>query len=313
MKHTTKITALLVALFIFTQVFGLGIISQSMDIVTQEDGTVAVTYQDTAIGERPDTQGASSFLLLIIGVGLGTILLLILIKFKQMLVWKAWYFLAVTMTVTVALGALIAVGVAVALALGLAVWKVFRPNIIIHNLTEVLVYTGIALLISPLLDVLWASAVLIAIALYDMYAVWKSKHMITMAEFQTDSKLFAGMIIPYGKTNLSAPVKKVTSSKNMAPQKKNTSGTTKSAILGGGDIAFPLIFSATVLDWLIQQGLSLGVAFSLSMVLVATSAAGLFGLFWLAKPDRFYPAMPPVVIGSFIGWGIVWLIVQTLV
>ena len=300
MKHNAFVTILLTALFVCTQLTGLGLIAHAMDVAVAEDGTISVSYPDTAIGERPETQGASSFLLLVIGVGVGTLILLLLIKFRQVLVWKVWYFLAVSMTIAVAIGALTPVWAALIAGVGLAAWKIFRPNVIIHNLTELLVYAGIALLISPLLNVFWVSAVLIAFALYDLYAVFKSKHMIAMAQFQTDSKLFAGMMIPYEKNKLSANI-------STKPAKKS-SGKAKSAILGGGDLALPLIFSGVVLHWLVEQGMSVGVAFLYTLIVVATSTLALFGLFWYAKKDRFYPAMPPIAAGCFVGLGIVWVL-----
>lgn len=305
MKHNTTVTIILLALFTITQLAGLGIIAHSMDVDVDEQGTVSISYPDTAIGERPDTQGASSFILLVVGVGVGTLVLLLLIKFKQVLIWKVWYFLAVTMTIAVALGAVITVWIAAILAILLASWKIFRPNMIVHNLTELFVYAGIALLISPLLNVLWASAVLIAFALYDMYAVWKSKHMIAMAQFQTDSKLFAGMIIPYdGKhVRTTIPKKAVAKKKSPAPAKG------KSAILGGGDIALPLIFSGVVLHWLVEQGIAPMNAYALTLIISLMSAIALFGLFFLAKKDRFYPAMPPIAIGCFIGLGIIAILI----
>lgn len=298
-KHNITVTTLLVALFVITQLVGLGLIAHSMEVSVDKTGTIAVSYPDTAIGERPDTQGASSFLLLVIGVGVGTLLLLLLIKFRQVMVWKAWYFLAVTMTLAVALGAVVTVWIAGMLAFVLAAWKIFRPNVIIHNLTEVFVYAGIALLISPLLNVFWMSALLIAFALYDLYAVFKSKHMVAMAQFQTDSKLFAGVMIPYGKPRKAAP-------KQATQTTTNTQA--RSAILGGGDLALPLIFSGVVLHWLVEQGVGVGAAFGYTLLVVFGATAALAGLFVYAKKGKFYPAMPPIALGCFVGLALVWLV-----
>ncbi len=45
-------------------------------------------------------------------------------------------------------------------------------------------YTGIAILFVPILNVFWMIILLIVISIYDAYAVWKSKHMVKMANFQ---------------------------------------------------------------------------------------------------------------------------------
>ena len=79
----------------------------------------------------------------------------------------------------------------------LAYFKVFRNQIFIHNLTEIFIYGGLEALLVPLFNVLAITISLLLFALYDMYAVWKSKHMIAMAKFQTEQKVFAGLYIPY--------------------------------------------------------------------------------------------------------------------
>ena len=302
MKHNLTVTTILIALFAITQLVGLGLIASAMDVAVSEDGVVSVTYQDTAIGERPDTEGVSSFLLLVIGVGLGTGILLLLIKFRQVFIWKVWYFAAVTMTIAVALGAVLDIWAAVGLAVILAVWKIFRPNPIVHNLTELLVYAGIALLISPILNVFWAIALLVAFALYDLYAVFKSKHMIAMAQFQTESKLFAGMMIPYSKGKIHATMPKTTT-------KKPSEQGGQSAILGGGDIALPLIFSGVVLHWLVEGGLTVLAAYLYTLIITLFAAGALTALFVYAKKGKFYPAMPPIAAGCFVGLAIIWLLV----
>ncbi len=297
MKHNLAVTLILLTLFFVTQMVGLGLIASEMDVVVDEQGVVQVTYQETAIGERPETEGVGSFALLVIGVALGTILLLVLIKLRQVMVWKMWYFAAVTLTITIALGVLLPVWIAGVLGVGLAAWKIFRTNPIIHNFTELLVYAGIALLVSPLLDVFWAAAVLLAFALYDVYAVFKSKHMIAMAQFQTESKLFAGMMIP-------SPPRTTTARKTT---KKHAES--KSAILGGGDIALPLIFSGAALHWLVEAGQPIVVAYALTLIISLCATLALAALFVYAKKGRFYPAMPPIAAGCFIGLAIIWLLI----
>jgi presenilin-like A22 family membrane protease len=34
-----------------------------------------------------------------------------------------------------------------------------------------------------------------------MYAVWKSKHMVSLANFTAESKVFAGLLVPYDKSS----------------------------------------------------------------------------------------------------------------
>jgi presenilin-like A22 family membrane protease len=190
-----------------------------------------------------------------------------------------------------------------------------------HNLSEILMYSGIALLLVPMFDLLWASILLVLIAFYDMYAVWKSEHMVEMAKFQTKSKLFAGLLIPYKmpksakqekqeKLEKAARTTAGSSNKNLQAPMPSSSGASgqKTAVLGGGDIAFPLIFSGVALEWLLRMGYTKSAAFLHSNIITLFATLALIGLFIFAKKDRFYPAMPFLAAGCFIGLAVMWLL-----
>ena len=71
------------------------------------------------------------------------------------------------------------------------------------------------------------------------------------------------------------------------------------AILGGGDVAFPLIFAGVVMKAL---------SFTHALIIAAaTTLASLF-LFIGAKKQKFYPAMPFLTAGCLIGYALSLLI-----
>lgn len=305
MKHTFPVTFFLIAIFFISQIIGLSLLAAGTIVTTDDQGNTLVTHEDTALGPRPDVSGFTSFTYIIIGVAIGTVVLLILIRFHLFSVWKLWFFMAVWLATTVALGAIIPTAFAVIIALGLAVWKIWRPGLWIHNITEVLVYSGIALLIAPIMDLFYMSLLLVVIAIYDAYAVWKSKHMVKMAEFQSEAKLFAGLSVPY---NL-PPTKTIKQTKiSLKKPAAITSASMKTAVLGGGDIAFPLLFTGTVFDALLKQNLSSVLAFCQSMIIVVGATTALTLLLIFAKKDTFYPAMPFISAGCFAGYGIILLL-----
>ena len=121
-----------------------------------------------------------------------------------------------------------------------------------------------------------------------MLAVWKTKHMISMAKFQFKSKLFAGLSLPYNTKEVNVD-KKVKAKKSI----------NRTAILGGGDVAFSLIFSGVILK---------NFGFISAIISSLTAAIGLFVLFLLAKKKKFYPAMPFVTLGCLAGYLIILLI-----
>ena len=270
------------------------------------------------VGPRPETQGAGSFLYIVLGLGIGTVLLLLIIKFGKVNIMKIWFFLAIFIATSISLGIFLPKLVAIILGVILAIIKIWRYNLFLHNIIEILTYAGIAVLLVPILNVLWCSILLIAISIYDFIAVRKSKHMIKMAKFQTKSKIFAGLLIPYSSKAIKKedielrPPKKVEIKKIPLPPKTSKEAKTetgpRTAILGGGDIAFPLLFTGVVMESFIRTGTTITGAFLQSLIIVIAVTISLALLFFLAKRDKFYPAMPILSAGCFIGYLIAILI-----
>jgi len=301
MKHNLQVTAILVAAFLLIQFFGLFAISENTVVTVSPQGDVTVEHQDTVVGERPHIEGWVSLAYILFGVLVGTMLILLFVRLGQFKLWKMMYFLAVWLASSITLGVFVSAFVALLVAFILAILEIYRTNVFLHNLTELFIYPGIAILFVPLLNVQWAAALLLAISAYDMFAVWHSKHMVTLAKFQTKSRAFAGFVIPYGKT---AGLKSI---KGQIPKEIGERGGVRTAILGGGDIAFPLLFAGVVFDWLIKfAGLGKGPALLQSSIISVFAAIALLTLFVKASKDRFYPAMPFISAGCFAGLAVVW-------
>ena len=307
MKHTTLVTVVLLGMFVISQIVGLGFIAASVDVIRDPSGQVTISYPATAVGERPDIEGGKSVAFLVGAIIVGTIALLILIRFKKKKLWKVWYFLAVWISVAIALGVFLPPLAASVLGILLAALKVWKPEAVLQNGTEVLMYTGLAILFVPILDVWWAILLLVIISFYDMYAVWKSKHMVKLATFTSESRLFAGFSIPYKKqhdhtklmVNIPRDVK-------LGSENKSASNV---AILGGGDITFPLFFSGAAFNWLLEVKAASLVGAYIGAFFVSLCAG--IGLAWLlikSEKNKFYPAMPPITIGCLVGFGIMYLL-----
>ncbi|MGM5484579.1 MAG: presenilin family intramembrane aspartyl protease [Nanobdellota archaeon] len=308
MKHSFRITAILILTFILAQVAGLLITNQFIEY-TPETGEVEYKELPYDI-ERPEVGESKAYIFIIIGVLLGTGLLLLLIKFKKTNMWKLWYGLAVVITLGIALSAFMHEIAALVLSLAAAYFKILKPNVIVHNLTEIFMYGGIAAIFVPVLNVFSAFMLLLLISIYDMIAVWKSKHMVKMAKFQSKSKLFAGLSIPYSGKAKPVSFSQMGSSEAKSGKVKGAKKEkVKSAILGGGDIAFPLIFSGVIMKDFIHSGISRSGSIMLSLIITITSAAALSYLFYKSQKGRFYPAMPFISIGCLVGYGILMLIV----
>ncbi len=290
MKHSLSITLIILGIFLLAQFIGLGILYKYIDPVKSQE-TGETEFKDLPIGERPPVDERTSFIPVIIAVIIGTVILLVLMKYKLALVWKLWFLMAVIISLSVAWGVFIQKELAFLLAFIFAVWKIFKPNVWVHNFTELFIYGGLAAIFAPLFNLFSISILLILIAGYDAYAVWKSKHMVTLAKSQTEAKVFAGLLIPY------VLEKKVKATPTIqAPLSKTKMRT---AILGGGDIGFPLIFAGVVLK---EMGLWQ------SLVIPFFALAGLAVLLYYAEEKKFYPAMPFISAGCLVGLGVVWII-----
>ena len=300
MNHTLKITLLLVALFFFSQIFGLAVVRQYMNIVrgTAVDPLTNQTVIVTNITfnalpfnmERPEVEESTSFVYIIIAILIGTLILLAMIRFKKVALWKAWYFLAVTLCLSIALAPFLSTLIAFVVSMIAAYYKVLNPKIAVHNMTELFVYGGLAAIFVPIMNMLSAIILLALLSGYDMIAVWKTKHMVNLAKFQTQNRVFAGLMVPYKRAKQGA----IRAGATVVKTKINT------AILGGGDIGLPLIFAGVVMKGLIMQNPALG--FYKALIIPATAAIALLLLFLKSQKGKFYPAMPFLSIGCIAGW-----------
>ncbi len=287
MKHTLKITILLLTFFLVSQLVGIGTLYKSIDKkATLASGNTTFTTLPYSL-ERPVVKESSSYIYILVAVLIGTILALVLVKFKKMIIWKVWFFFAVWLSLGIAFSVFINHIVAAVLALVLAIYKVFRPNVFVHNFTELFLYAGIALIFIPIMNIFSVFMLLLLISIYDVIAVWKTKHMITLATAQSEQKIFAGLMIPYKlqkKAKVQTPYKM---------QKSAKLEQVKTAVLGGGDIAFPLLFAGVVLK-------KFGLMHALVIPIVVSVALAF--LLLKAKKDKFYPAMPFISLGCLVGY-----------
>jgi presenilin-like A22 family membrane protease len=346
MKHTWTVTAIFVFLFIVAQYVGLTLIGLSTDVTVNEAGASELSFSDTTLVGRPELTGWESVVYILVGVAIGTLILVFLANKKQVNIWRIWFLLAVWLSINIALGVVFkgsSIWIPIIIALVLTLWKVYAPNVYIQNLTEILTYAGIAVLLVPMLNVLSMVIILIIFSIYDAYAVWKSKHMVKMAEFTSQANLFPGLLVSYAKTNdnktkLFQSFGKINFAKNKETEKKISSSSVsekssksiksipkppksssknkstesddsrKTGVLGGGDVVFPLLFAGVVMLNLLLNGYSRQVAFSLAFIIVTGAVFSLLFLFYIGKKDKFYPAMPFITTGCLAGYGVMLLI-----
>ncbi len=326
MKHNLKVTFILLTMFLLTQFIGIYIIHQYTPIPGQIEvnGTIVniTIIPEIPYGMEPPT-GFSPFeviLNLIIAFVFAISLIFLLMRFKAETIIKLWFFIVVILALGIAINSFIiqldySAIIAFFIAVPLAVFKIFKRNIIIHNLTEFLIYPGISVIFVSILAGLtgiWGLWLIILLLLlisgYDIYAVWHSNIMKKLAKYQIEKvKVFSGFFLPYMDKKERKKYKKLKQKYKKLDEKnpkhkkavKNAKIKINLAILGGGDIVFPII-TAGVLYRLF------GLIPALFVILGAT--AGLTYLLFFSEKAKFYPAMPFISTGIFIGMILSWLI-----
>jgi presenilin-like A22 family membrane protease len=296
MKHSLKITALLIIMFFIAQMIGIAVMISNNEYQKLNQKEPLPDF----IAPPKDMKPEVSLGTIIIAIALGVFLMLALMKFKAEIVLRIWFFLVVILAIAIALNSFFVWFVpmpfliALLIALPLAVLKIFVRNIKIHNLTELLIYPGVASLFAPILNV-WAMAVLLVlISIYDIYAVWHAGFMQKMAKYQIKQlRIFTGFFIPYLSSGQKLKLK------DKAAKAKEKKIKVSVAILGGGDIVFPIILAGVILA---QFGLAAAIIISLGATLA------LAALFYYSQKGKFYPAMPFISAGCFVALGIVYLL-----
>ena len=301
MKHTLKVTVALVLFFFLAQFIGLLVINQYIDHKKTIEAKEIVLKPLPYGFERPEVKNQSaSFIYITVAILIGTFLVLLLIRFRKQFIWKYVFFIAIWTTLSISFAAFINTAAAAILALIVSILRLYKPNMLIQNLSEIFIYGGLAASVINIFNLLAAFMLLIIISIYDYIAVFKTKHMIKLANFQSNSKVFAGLLIPYEKGKLSIKPKPISSS---IKKEKDS----RVAILGGGDIGFPLIFAGVVMKGLMLKETVL-VGFLKTMIIPVFVSLALLFLLIKGQENKFYPAMPVLSIGCFIGYLVVLVV-----
>lgn len=269
-------------LFICAQVVGLVITREYLPI---RKGVVAVQELPDVAGfsmERPDVAPQEGFLIVTMAIIIGTVIMLGIVSLGWVWLWNIWFFVSVSLLLHIALAPFISYSLFVAVVL--AALKTWKKSSLVHNATEILLYGGLAAIFVPILKSPWVVLALLGVlSVYDFIAVWKTKHMVKMAEFQMANKTFGGLMLQYGRG------------------KKHGKGkvTGGIAILGGGDIGFPLLFLGTILY---ERGMTS------SLVALLFVVAALSIMLWQSEKGKYYPAMPFLTVGCLVGFAVSFLV-----
>ncbi|MEK6914911.1 MAG: hypothetical protein AABW83_04635 [Nanoarchaeota archaeon] len=312
MKHNKKITLILICMFIITQLIGLLVVSSYNNGIELPFGM----EPPEDIKESSLVGGLSS---IITAFFIAILLFFLLMRINAHTFIRLWYFFVTTLALGLTIYVvLFLIGIdsqiiSLIFALPLSYIKVFKRNLWIHNITELLIYPGIAAVFISFLDNVFGPKVILAtiiilfiISIYDIWAVWHSKVMQKMAEFQMNNlKFFTGFFVPYADKKEKEKIR-LLKEKNIGKTDSEIEKEFRKAkikvnlaILGGGDVIFPIISAGIFYK---NYGLISG------LLILVFSTIALSLLFVLAKKGKYYPAMPFITTGLYFGMWLSWMI-----
>jgi len=160
-------------------------------------------------------------------------------------------------------------------------WLIYK-NVLIHDLVIVLAISAIAVVFGLNLYPSTAIIILLFLAVYDFWAVYKTKHMIRMFRSLAKSKVHFSLIIPQFFSGL---LKKL---ETVKPQ-------TEFMFLGTGDLAIPAIFVVSTMKISVLTSVITALGAVLGLVL-------LYIIFITQTKKQPMPGLPPIVLGCLLGF-----------
>ena len=164
----------------------------------------------------------------------------------------------------------------------LALKNFLSENFFIKNIVSIIAVTGVGSLLGVSLGVVPVVVFIVLLAVYDLIAVFVTKHMMTMAKPMIEKNLAFTVTMPTAKHVYQ---------------------------LGTGDLVIPLVFASSLLSQGKLNGLIIPQIIFLPALILTASLLGLIGTLEIAeKYQKPLPALPLQVLFMVLVWLISTLI-----
>jgi len=178
---------------------------------------------------------------------------------------------------------------AVALAIAFGAFWFLIPFVWLHNLVLILAVSSLGAVFGRFITPWTAMAIILALAVYDFLAV-RFKFMLWMADRLSDVNALPALIIPknYSEWNLNLK-------RHGEKMIEVNPAQREYSILGGGDIAFPCLLTASVY---FAQGFRPAAIMAVLGLAGLVSVYAIQAIFLKGKP---MPALPPIAAFTLVG------------
>lgn len=173
----------------------------------------------------------------------------------------------------------------------LVILRITKPRLWTHNLSLGLGIAGISATLGVIASWQTFAIILAVLSVYDIIAVYKTKHMVKMARALAAKGALFALVIPEKFSFWKADLSEV-----------DLKEKGKFLFLGTGDLALPIAFAVSV----ISEGLLA------SLVVIGATLIGVFLLHWLFTKQRKpqpMPALPPIATCAIVGF-LVYLLIK---
>ena len=272
-------------------------------IVIQGLGLIVGLRVFRILGEQEIIPQPFSFLTFLAYFLFFTILILITLRFSKKerrgAFLKLLFILAILLGIDTTFGVFIGEPGAIILAGLLIILRFTRPTVLFHNLVVMLGMAGVGAWLGAGIVPRDAVIILFVLSLYDIVAVYKTKHMIKMARAMIKKRVILGLIIPENILGFKASMREVEKDK-IPEDRKEKIEPAKFMILGGGDLILPMILIVSVAREVFLGG----------VVVLCFSVLGLIAmhLIFIKLKSRPMPALPPLALFCLIGYLITLLV-----
>ena len=239
------------------------------------------------IKEQITSQEPISFWQIIIAIALATLFILVFLRiFKKGTFYKIFFgilfFLGSFFTLNIWLPAL------PSLVLTILLFYLYQhfSYIIFHNLIIVLTIIWAAILLGLTIPGWQIVIILLILSVYDMIAVWKTKHMVKMFTGLAQKGVILALVMPARSRFL---LQKVPDFKPHPDDLRQ-----KFLFMGTGDFVLPMVLAVSVLLENIWG--------SILIIIGALFGLVFIHFVFLKKQRRPLPALPPLAGGAIIGW-----------
>ncbi len=169
-------------------------------------------------------------------------------------------------------------------AVALAVLYKFVPRVIVHDTAIILGISGLGALLGQSMTPIVAMILLAALSIYDIVSVYRTRHMVTLANHMLSSGAVFGFLVPANASKFFMRTGEALDTRSVM-------------MLGSGDIGLPLVLATSAISQSVGAAVMVG----------AFSIVGVSIMHWLfAHQERPAPmaALPPIAVSAILGYAL---------